>query len=1178
MSMEQETLIYVEENDRAEARVLAQSFAKKDVKSRAYINALGAELGKKYLALESINNSETYNIHSVHKILEEFDISDIMLSNIHLDVRVVFDENYIFIPKSHFEYDILPDAYLVLLLSEDHSHASFLGFFEPKLINKNNQNSKYYFIEKEKLTPPSGLKSFVENFKGNTTESLSAAENEKAEILMVSMVDQNLSDNETKELLRYLKKSADLRDKFIEFENFELLSYKAEHCPDLKIPQVTDEVPDTTIDDLTGVLEQTADEVSEVQDLTLETETDEEISGLDNDFVGDDVTSDVPELDLAGIEDETALEDSSLDLNISGVASLAEDVAGGLAAAGLASAAEFAAETTAMGAVGETVAEAADAVVEGTAELLSQNALDLSDNTAEEADNLMSSDIELSDVDMTADLSLDSAVSGMEELQMEDLSGADILTDDNSMEIDAIQETKAPLVGSFDADVSVSQPVDSEMTDIDQLAAVSGSGNFDNASLDDLMMPEEDENGELNSIEALQEENARKKGLLDSFDDDSLLESSLDFSKVEAVPQIDTATLSAGIETVDISGFDAIAPEVKLSEPPQNDDSGILDISDVNAVPNNFGDNISETVEMNNFEVVDTTCENESNNEKTQPTADFGGFGSFEPLVEDDVFAEGIVDMDSMSLSNDKPAASDNKKRPSSPAEVDLTGFQSLDMEDFQLVPQDSMMKPNNAVKQEKEEDFASALLDGLGLDSLDSLPNLDGQIEPLGSDFSDEADAEDEKDKIVAGSLASSAPGEAEMLSFDGGDITPAAPVSKNKADVVQNNDILNSVESVEDLSVDDIVDSPEVSDVNVDLISQTVDMEVAQDSLLEGSISVQEEISDISSFETPDVQAVEAVETVTDDSQLNENSVVSEPEISEESAVGAEASQDAADEDVESIGTPMDTSFSESDNADLSMLFDDLNNDGSSSDMSVAEIPEESFVPTLPHLPEKRNNGKGLVVAAAVLVALVAAGAFFGLNMHNKNALAESETLSQPIPEIAENPENAANETTNVQENNENIMANAPEVIDMPQNQTEPKNVQPAASKEVKPAAGAKPINPEGSVISVKKLSWQLPDYLSYSQEMKKYLQTAGKSIKLTLTSDLLLASEYAYSNQVRVSLKLSKEGNIQDSKIVKSSGSTEIDDIVLRTVKETLNVVKPAQGEVPTPDFNLGLIINF
>ena len=210
--MEQGTLIYVEENDKSEARVLAQNFAKNDVKSRAYVNALGAELGMKYLSLENINNQRLYNMHSVRKVLEEFDISDIMLANIHIDVRVVFDENYIFVPKSHFEYDILPDIYFVMQLAEDHSHATFLGFFEPKLINKNNQNDKYYFIEKEKLTAPSNLKAYIENFKGNTTQSLSDTENEKAEMLMVAMTDQNISREETKDLLKMLQRSADLRE------------------------------------------------------------------------------------------------------------------------------------------------------------------------------------------------------------------------------------------------------------------------------------------------------------------------------------------------------------------------------------------------------------------------------------------------------------------------------------------------------------------------------------------------------------------------------------------------------------------------------------------------------------------------------------------------------------------------------------------------------------------------------------------------------------------------------------------------------------------------------------------------------------------------------------------------------------------------------------------------------
>ena len=57
----------------------------------------------------------------------------------------------------------------------------FLGFFEPKLINKNNQNEEYYFIEKEKLSPVENLKEFISNFEGNTAQNLSDAELEQAD-------------------------------------------------------------------------------------------------------------------------------------------------------------------------------------------------------------------------------------------------------------------------------------------------------------------------------------------------------------------------------------------------------------------------------------------------------------------------------------------------------------------------------------------------------------------------------------------------------------------------------------------------------------------------------------------------------------------------------------------------------------------------------------------------------------------------------------------------------------------------------------------------------------------------------------------------------------------------------------------------------------------------------------
>lgn len=1128
--MEQGTLIYVEENDKSEARVLAQNFAKNDVKSRAYVNALGAELGMKYLSLENINNQRLYNMHSVRKVLEEFDISDIMLANIHIDVRVVFDENYIFVPKSHFEYDILPDIYFVMLLAEDHSHATFLGFFEPKLINKNNQNDKYYFIEKEKLTAPSNLKAYIENFKGNTTQSLSDTENEKAEMLMVAMADQNISREETKDLLKMLQRSADLRDEFIEFENFELLSYKAEHSPDVVVPvqNPTDEVLDTTLEDLTGGDELTKD--------LLMGENSSDIS-LDEDNFEDL---------LGGFEDENSDQNATVDevsadttKNSGDGLSVLSDVAGmaaGAATIAGAGAAAAAAGSMAMGAV-----EGAAASVAG--DVISSAATGAVDVLAEAAKNVANNLVENSE----------SKVQGFENLEISEpeISEQNLSADD--------------LMISEDNGVSDVAETHSEMANMEDLTAQASVGNFDEVSLDDLMITEdEDQSSELSSIETLQEENARQKGLIS---DEALLENSLDFSNVTPVPQVEDETkLHEGLETVDLEGFDAIAPEVKLEEAPSADESNVLDISDVNAEPNNLGDNISETVEFGTIDTVDNTCENAVNKQKSEPTANFDEFGTLEPLSDDNLFLE-------------EPSQSETAKKetPASPDEVDLSDFQSLDMESFDHISLDSV-KDTSIPDAPQETDLAKDLLGGLDL-GLDSIPDLDTSNLGLDENVT-ETNAETEKTETNNENSEAEAPaGEPEMLDISELDTVETTPSEEaNQTQPTEEN-------TVEELSEADIVDSPDNSSADLDLVSQAVDMDVAKDTLLEESgLENLEDMTNIeNTVEIPEVTVeTQNEEPVQDMENLSETSdeVPTEPTVATEiptemTEISETTPQAAVEEEPTESTSPLEGSLDElesldADNPDLSMLFNEADENAVANE--VAENQEESFVPTLPHLPERSSSNKGKIIGAAVLVALLVSGTFFGLSMKNKNDATQNE-IAQPLPE---NNETSQTPETAGQVDNTNIMANAPDIVDMPKNQAEPANVKKEQPKSVKPAT--KPVNPDGSIMSVKKLAWELPDYLSYSNEMKKYLQTAGKSIKLSLTSDLLLAKEYAYSNQVKVMLKLANDGTIKESKIAKSSGSKEIDDIVLRTVKETLNVVKPPQGEVPTPTFNLGLIITF
>ena len=210
---------------------------------------------------------------------------------------------------------------------------------------------------------------------------------------------------------------------------------------------------------------------------------------------------------------------------------------------------------------------------------------------------------------------------------------------------------------------------------------------------------------------------------------------------------------------------------------------------------------------------------------------------------------------------SNKPAV----KKPATPMDVDLTGFQSLDMESFSYVPLAEAQKDTSIPIEKEEEDLAKVLLGNASLSGLDSIPDFDGAPHTQNDIFEEQNESvQDKTVHVPKGSLADESPGEPEMLSFDFDAPKPApsaapaaAPVDgirqavpaeaelntveepevQKIADLqaVQQQDSLEQVpetmDSVETLSVDDIVDSPEESNVDVDMISKAVDMDVAQD-----------------------------------------------------------------------------------------------------------------------------------------------------------------------------------------------------------------------------------------------------------------------------------------------------------------------------------------------------------
>ena len=1322
------TTLLIDEREKEEARALTQSFARNDVKSRAYINALGAEVCLKYLKDEKISDEHTYNLHNIRKLLEEFDISDIMLSNIHIDVRVVFDENQIFIPKSHFDYNLTPDIYLVLKLAKDHSNTEFLGFFEPKMINKNNTNGEYYFMEKEKLFSPVDLKNFIKDFQGDTSKGCSDKEVEDAEFLIVSMADHNVSEDDKKKLIGYLKQSADLRDKFIEFESFEMLSYQAVNSIGVDLPVNADEVdlealsseqmPEDVAEDI---------EASNIENLAgafSDEETSEQPSGDISEVLGGAAVLGAEIAGSAAVSAALSGTGEALDAveNVKGLVDSTSNIVNAAAhvannvsdAIDMASSIQNMAEKVfkdedSQDVNNSSVPENSPSAgiengsvetTESDAEMPVSNSLTFEDIPSLDENNPDSESLNANNSAETANLSDFNLEEDTSNVNLEELSAADSISADGLNELDLNM-----------ADLTLPDSVENQTTPAEDSAAASLTGdaepdiqnavadnNLDGldftGNLDDFLSGMEEETPQASS------ESDQSMGLSveepvftnsESDDeitftnnddyDDIIFENNSDDDYGSASsstssshssspspfgaagtsrrPSISTVIRTPISEATELTSLEDIQlGNIPPSNIPKNveDQMETMEMDEfhnlVNSyVPQEIKDE-SETIDFNSLSTGHAQTQNGGTNDGTEPhseqeladldsmpegrasvevpveryeddeyeeelpdfnelqkTEEKKELGHADNLTSDD-FVEDISDMQSVEPAHADDVTSDDFVKDISGMEAPAPAVHSNDVtsDDFvKDIPEledsapahaedtvsndfveDTSLEANTLQTLPEEQETNQLSEDPAGSENLqNNAEDLQELVEPeinFGSEFEGGISMEN------SGAMFNS------NLQVDFSDMAEVGPLNLPEETVNNNMEVTPTIVEQTD-SQDNTLDTENNSNVDdLSILDELDEFESSEPSNIENNISepvINEELNTSVSMQPGGINANTAI------SDMAENVVNNN--ISGNSA-DVSLNVNANIGNVNSIATVAGND----DIPDIEICEeskDDLTNDVSEEQLGVlysSETPAELNTSELEQTEEDLSTndeeyapakkGNKLMPVFAILAAVVIAGAVVGFLMKNKNSI-DAETLIQSSPE---NEALASPET-----DNSNILANASVEDDLPTENPEEsssasdnksetsaaninatsKQVQKEVVKDVKESlkqpAPQKPLN-SSKTVTLKKLSWEVPDYLSYSDNIKRYLQTAGKSIKLTLSSDLLLTDEYIYSNQVKVNLKLSKDGNIQSAQIAKSSGSEQVDKIVLQTVKDTLSVVKPPQGEVPTPNYNLALII--
>lgn len=112
---------------------------------------------------------------------------------------------------------------------------------------------------------------------------------------------------------------------------------------------------------------------------------------------------------------------------------------------------------------------------------------------------------------------------------------------------------------------------------------------------------------------------------------------------------------------------------------------------------------------------------------------------------------------------------------------------------------------------------------------------------------------------------------------------------------------------------------------------------------------------------------------------------------------------------------------------------------------------------------------------------------------------------------------------------------------------------------------------------MMNVSKVSWEVQNELK-NDSQKKFLQSAGKSIRLNLQNDLLLSGSAAVNNKVKFNIRFLRDGSIEEIEVAESSGTGAVDKIIQKSIEDTLSFMRPPKGSFVGKRNALTLIIEF
>ena len=204
-------LITSEQNERAKS--LSSKITNSNLAKNAYLDFAAEAFFSDFMIEDGFFVNTKRSLFKNTRLYSDFSIVDVYCNYHKYYLLTSFDFDSVKIPKKHKEYDILPEAYIVIKIDEFSNRADILGFFEPDETDYHEEMGDFYLYKIDKLKNITELK---EKIKQKAELKHAVGSHINCIKLFENYIKNQLSEDEKKNLILHIMSCESCKKKLVE--------------------------------------------------------------------------------------------------------------------------------------------------------------------------------------------------------------------------------------------------------------------------------------------------------------------------------------------------------------------------------------------------------------------------------------------------------------------------------------------------------------------------------------------------------------------------------------------------------------------------------------------------------------------------------------------------------------------------------------------------------------------------------------------------------------------------------------------------------------------------------------------------------------------------------------------------------------------------------------------------